>query len=125
VSRYIFRYQGINYLRNGAPEVISIKWAGCFNSRPAGATLICITVSWKAVIMANHLCLVLDVVGFSYEHLRLSSPTKSLPRHIVQRAVAGVLEELEKLHDCGLIHGGSYFPLPPERENIYTHFAHI
>jgi len=55
-----------------------------------------------------HLCLVLDVVGPSYEDLRLSSPTKSLPRHIVQRAIACIVEELEKLHNSGLIHGGSY-----------------
>ena len=54
----------------------------------------------------THLCLVLDVAGPSYEDLRLSSPTKLLPRHIVQRAVACVVEELEKLHKIGLIHGG-------------------
>ena len=71
----------------------------------------------------DHLCLVLDVAGLSYEHLRLSSPTESLPRHIVQRGVAGVLEELGKLHDCGLIHGGSYFPFTPLNAKIYAHFC--
>ena len=54
----------------------------------------------------THLCLVLDVAGPSFEDLRLTSPTKSLPIHIVQRAVAHVVEELEKLHNSGLIHGG-------------------
>jgi serine/threonine-protein kinase SRPK3 len=73
----------------------------------------------------EHLCLVLDVAGPSYEFLRLSSPTKPLPGHIVQRAVACVLEELEKLHDCGLIHGGSYLPFTSERENIYSFCAYI
>ena len=73
----------------------------------------------------EHLCLVLDLTGLSFEHLRLSSPTKSLQRHIVQRAVAGVLEELEKMHDCGIIHGGLYFPFIPEREKIYSLCAYI
>ena len=54
----------------------------------------------------NHLCLVLDVAGSSLEDLRLSSPTKSLSRHIVQRTVACVVLELEKLHKFGFIHGG-------------------
>lgn len=54
----------------------------------------------------THLCLVLDVAGPSLEELRLTSPTKLLARHIVQRVVACILEELEKLHKCGLIHGG-------------------
>jgi hypothetical protein len=54
----------------------------------------------------THLCLVLDVAGPSFEDLRLTSPTKLLPRHIVQRAVACILEGLEKLHEFGLIHGG-------------------
>ncbi|KAF8955829.1 kinase-like domain-containing protein [Flammula alnicola] len=54
----------------------------------------------------KHLCLVLDVAGPSFEDLRLSSPTKSLPRHIVQRAIACAVEDLQKLHNmCGLIHG--------------------
>jgi len=48
---------------------------------------------------------VLDVAGPSCEDLRLTSPTKSLSRHIVQRALACVVEELIKLHKCGLIHG--------------------
>jgi len=73
----------------------------------------------------DHLCLVLDVAGFSYEHLRLLLPTKLLPRHIVQRGVAGVLEELEKLHNCGLIHGGSYFPFIPRTQKYVLIFAHI
>jgi hypothetical protein len=29
-----------------------------------------------------------------------------------------MLEELGKLHNCGLIHGGSYFPTPTFRSNI-------
>ena len=58
----------------------------------------------------THLCLVLDVAGPSCEDLRLSSPTKSLSRHIVQRAIACVVEELMKLHKSGLIHGGTYSP---------------
>ncbi len=72
----------------------------------------------------DHLWLVLDVAGFSYEHLRLLSPTKSLPRHIVQRGVAGVLEGLGKLHDCELIHGGSYFPFTPLNAKVYARFQH-
>jgi hypothetical protein len=72
----------------------------------------------------DHLCLVLDIAGCSFEHLRLSSPTKSLSTHIVQRAVACVLEDLEKLHDCGLIHGGS-FSFRLLNAKIDTHFAHI
>ncbi|KIM48541.1 hypothetical protein M413DRAFT_20919 [Hebeloma cylindrosporum] len=53
----------------------------------------------------THLCLLLSLSGPSLEHLRLSPPTKSLSRHIVQRAVACVLEELMKLHGRGFIHG--------------------
>ena len=51
----------------------------------------------------DHLCLVLDVAGSSLEDLRLTSPTKSLSRHIVQRTIAWVVLELEKLHKFGLI----------------------
>ena len=54
----------------------------------------------------NHLCLVLDVAGSSLEDLRLTSPTKSLSRHIVQRTVACIVLELEKIHKFGFIHGG-------------------
>ena len=54
----------------------------------------------------THLCLVLDVAGPSFEDLRLTSPTKSLPRHIVQRAAECVVDELIKLHEFSLIHGG-------------------
>ena len=70
----------------------------------------------------THLCLVFDVVGPSCEHLRLSSPMKLLSRHIVQRAIACVLEELVKLHKCGLIYGGSYHihPSPCKSSLIYV-----
>jgi len=70
----------------------------------------------------THLCLVLDVAGPSCEDLRVSSPTKSLSRHLVQRAVACVVEELQRLHKYGLIHGGSYsvHPSPFENPLIYT-----
>ncbi|KIM48539.1 hypothetical protein M413DRAFT_20917 [Hebeloma cylindrosporum] len=53
----------------------------------------------------THLCLSLVISGLSCEHLRLSSPTKSLSRHIVQRAVACVLEELVHWHKNDIIHG--------------------
>jgi len=59
-------------------------------------------------VHGSHLCLVTDIVGQSYEHLRLSSPTKSLPRHVVQRAIACMTEEIGKVHKSGLTHGGSY-----------------
>jgi hypothetical protein len=65
----------------------------------------------------THLCLVLDIAGPSCEDLRFSSPTKSLSRHIVQRAIACVVEELMKLHKCGLIHGGSYCVRPSPCQN--------
>ena len=70
----------------------------------------------------THLCLVFDIAGPSCEHLRLLSPTKLLSRHIVQRVIACVLEELVKLHKCGLIHGGSYHihPSPCESSLIYV-----
>lgn len=71
----------------------------------------------------THLCLVLDVAGPSCEDLRLSSPTKSLSRHIVQRAVACVVAELNKLHKYGLIHGGSYYVHPSPFVNFYPDYG--
>jgi len=56
----------------------------------------------------RHLCFGLSVLGASIEDLRLSSPTKTLPVHVVQKVVGSVLEALENLHRSPIIHGGPY-----------------
>ncbi|KAH9474487.1 Serine/threonine-protein kinase SRPK [Psilocybe cubensis] len=53
----------------------------------------------------EHLCIGLAVLGTSLEDLRLSSPTKTLPVHIVQKAVASIMVPLLELHKLSLIHG--------------------
>jgi hypothetical protein len=88
------------YISNFAIKVLTAYETAASKSDGLEAlTLGYLTVIW-GINSLKESSLVLDVVGHSYEH------TKSLPRNIVQRAVA--LEELRKLHDCGLIHGGSY-----------------
>jgi len=52
----------------------------------------------------KHQCFVLSVLGSDVESLRLTSPTKSLPVHMVQKAIASVLEPLSDLHDSGIAH---------------------
>ena len=53
-----------------------------------------------------HLCIGLAVLGASVEELRLSSPTKTLPLHVVQKAIASILVPLLDLHSRSIIHGG-------------------
>jgi len=55
----------------------------------------------------KHQCFALAVLGPDIEALRLSAPGKSLPVHVVQRAVASVMGPLSDLHRSGIIHGGS------------------
>ena len=59
----------------------------------------------------RHLCFGLSVVGPSIEDLRLSTPTKTLPVHVVQRVVASILEALQRLHRHRLFHCGPYIAL--------------
>ncbi|KDR68141.1 hypothetical protein GALMADRAFT_272755 [Galerina marginata CBS 339.88] len=53
----------------------------------------------------QHLCLGFTVLASSVEELRLSSPTKSLPIHIVQKIVSDVAQQILQLHACDMIHG--------------------
>ncbi|KDR85808.1 hypothetical protein GALMADRAFT_234899 [Galerina marginata CBS 339.88] len=53
----------------------------------------------------KHQCFVLSVLGPDVETLRLTSPTKSLPVHVVSKIISSVLEPLSALHNTGTIHG--------------------
>lgn len=55
-----------------------------------------------------HLCVGLAVLGASVEDLRLTSPTKTLPVHIVQKAIGSVMGALLSLHGLSIIHGGMW-----------------
>ena len=48
-----------------------------------------------------------------------------LSRHIVQRGIACILEELMKLHKCHLIYGGSYCVTPSPFENPFIYVPKI
>jgi len=85
---------------------------------PVGVTSICTTVSWKAVIMAI-------TCVWCWTLLDVLSNISDCPRLQNRFLDACVLEDLEKLHDCGLIHGGSFFLSTPERKNIYLFCAYI
>lgn len=54
----------------------------------------------------DHLCIGLAVLGASVEDLRLTSPTKTLPVHVVQKAIASIMVPLLELHKLSIIHGG-------------------
>ncbi|PPQ79030.1 hypothetical protein CVT25_002339 [Psilocybe cyanescens] len=53
----------------------------------------------------DHLCIGLAVLGASVEDLRLTSPTKTLPVHVVQKAIASIMVPLLELHKLSIIHG--------------------
>lgn len=55
-----------------------------------------------------HLCLVLDLLSTDIGTFRLSSPTKTLALHIVQKVAGDVVQALKELHSINVIHTGLY-----------------
>ncbi|KAF5323173.1 hypothetical protein D9619_013736 [Psilocybe cf. subviscida] len=53
----------------------------------------------------EHLCIGLAVMGASVGALRLSSPSKTLPIHVVQKAIGSMIQPLASLHRRSVIHG--------------------
>lgn len=56
----------------------------------------------------GHLCIGLAVLGASVEDLRLTSPTKTLPVHVVQKAIGSIMGPLLSLHNISVVHGGMW-----------------
>ena len=59
----------------------------------------------------RHWCFGLCVLGPSIEDLKLSSPTKTLPVHVVQNVVESILKAVAILHSSLMIHCGPYILL--------------
>jgi serine/threonine-protein kinase SRPK3 len=55
----------------------------------------------------EHLCLVLDLLSTDVGAFRLSSPTKTLALHIVQKVAGDMVEALKELHSINIIHTGA------------------
>lgn len=56
----------------------------------------------------EHVCIGVRPLGGSVEAVRLSSPTKTLPTHVVQKAIGSMIIPLKGLHRNSVAHGGKY-----------------
>lgn len=54
----------------------------------------------------KHICIVMDLLSSDVGSFRRQCPNKRLPSHIAKNIIYLVLEGVEQLHGCGIIHTG-------------------